>query len=120
MERTEGFLNHNTGLLGRAVDDCRGDEIPLRRVDISPDRYFPALRFDIAEESLDSFVLHGVLERAVRDTLLGAISEVIAFDVLDQRLFELVKDCFVDVDSLQVQTDLQNVSSCPITLGFDM
>lgn len=44
----------------------------------------------------------------MRDALLGAIAEGVVLDMLDKRIPELLINRLMNVDALQIQTDLDS------------
>lgn len=54
----------------------------------------------------------------MRDTLLGAIAEGVVPDVLDKSIPKLLIDRLMNVDALQVQTDLDSRQLTVYRLGI--
>lgn len=100
---TKRFLHDNSRVLGRSVNNSRGDVVAIcQRLNLAANSDLPALLLDIVKVCLDALVLHRVLNRAVADTGVGSVAYSVGLDVLDHGVAELFKDGFVDVDALHV------------------
>lgn len=100
---TERFFYDNSRVLGRSVNNSRGDVVAIcQRLNRAANSDLPALLLDIIKVCLDALVLHRVLDRAVADTGLRSVAYGVGLDVLDHGVAELFKDGFVDVDALHV------------------
>lgn len=112
---TKRLLDDNTRLLRGPVNDGRFDIIPLcwYIVHFTAQCDLPPLFGNVCEKSLDTFVLHRILEGPMRDARLRAVSDGEVAGVLHHGRFEGVVYRLVHVDALEVQADLARVEKGP-------
>ena len=105
---TERLFNNDSRILWRIINNGRSNIISVlrRRLKLSTSSNLPTLLLDVLEESLDSVVLHLVLNRAMTGFFGGTVAEFVVLDVLDYCVAELFVDGFVDVDAFDIEADL--------------
>ena len=107
---TERFFLDDHGIVWRVIDDGRLDEVAITLLDLwLPGREGVSVLLAVAEEVLNFFVLHVVLDGAEHDACLVAAADFEGLGEVHHGFDEGLVDAFVDVDALCGDADLARV-----------
>ena len=107
---TERLFDDNSALVRWVVDDGRCDEVSLSARDVlATSGNFVLMLGDVLEETLDTLILHRVLNRSEMDTLVVWAADLEVGSELGHGLEGLLVDGFVDIDTLGGNADLSTV-----------
>ena len=105
--RTKRFLSNDSGILLRSVDDRRCDKISWSGWIYSANGNLVIVLFDVVEETLDSFVLHRILNGAEENIRLCTCPQLQSLRVLDHSFQEIVEYFLVHKNTFDGYADLE-------------
>lgn len=89
IQLTKRLFDYNPRVIRWVIDDCWNDEVPRRPIVVlATDSNFLALLLDLVKETLDTLILHRVLDRPMRHAFVKAAANLQCFDLLNQRFAE--------------------------------